>query len=140
MADLFRLRIVTPVRLVLDEQVREVTAPGTVGQFGVLPQHCTFLSTLETGPLSYRTDRGAGTVAVRGGFAEVDNDVMTVLADAALFPGEIDVARAEAELREAAARLSRLSPLDPAHAAAEAERQWALAQIEVGRQRAAGGR
>lgn len=59
MADHLQLRIVTPLRLVLDERVLEVTAPGTVGQFGVLPRHCTFLSSPETGPLSYKADGGA---------------------------------------------------------------------------------
>jgi len=135
MADHFQLRIVTPVRLVLDETVREVTAPGTAGQFGVLPGHCTFLSSLETGPLSFKTDRGARTVAVRGGFAEVDNDVMTVLADEAAFPEEIDAAQAEADQRAAAKKLADSAPADAAYAAAEAERDWAQTRLEVARAR-----
>ncbi len=65
MADHFQLRIVTPVRLVLDEVVREVTAPGTTGQFGVLPGHCTFLSSLETGRAA-GTRSWAGSRAVWG--------------------------------------------------------------------------
>ena len=135
MAEQFQLRIVTPVRLVLDERVTEVTAPGTAGQFGVLPHHCTFLSSLETGPLSFKGEHGARTVAVRGGFAEVNNDVMTVLADAAQFGEEVDVAAAEAELAEASAKLAKLSPADEAYAAADAERQWAQARLDVARHR-----
>ena len=133
MAEQFQLRIVTPVRLVLDEQVSEVTAPGTVGQFGVLPRHCTFLSSLEAGPLHFKSERGERTVAVRGGFAEVNNDVMTVLADAAQFADEIDVAQAEAELREATAKLEKLTSNDEAYVAVEAERQWAQARLDVAR-------
>jgi F-type H+-transporting ATPase subunit epsilon len=135
MADHLQLRIVTPLRLVLDERVLEVTAPGTVGQFGVLPRHCTFLSSLETGPLSYKADGGGRTVAIRGGFAEVADDVMTVLADAAQFPEEIDTAQAEADLRDASTRLERLSPADEAYAAAQADRAWAETRLGVARGR-----
>ena len=131
MAEHFQLRIVTPLRLVLDQEVTEVTAPGTEGQFGVLPRHCTFLSSLERGPLEYKDERGAHTVAVRGGFAEVNNDVMTVLADAAQAPAEIDAAQAEAELREATAKLEKMSPSDETYAAVEAERQWAKPRLDV---------
>lgn len=133
MAEHFQLRIVTPVRQVLDQEVTEVTAPGTKGQFGVLPRHCTFLSSLESGPLEYKDERGAHTVAVRGGFAEVNNDVMTVLADQAQFPSEIDAAQAEAELREATAKLEKLSPSDEQYAAVESEKQWAQARLDVAR-------
>ncbi len=54
MADKIRLRVVTPSRLVLDEEVDEVTAPGELGEFGVLPDHIAFLSTLVAGELSYK--------------------------------------------------------------------------------------
>lgn len=134
MADHLQLRVVTPTRLVLDERVLEVTGPGTLGQFGVLPRHCTFLTSLETGQLSFKTERGSRVVAIRGGFAEVQDDVMTVLADAAQLPEEIDVAKAEAALREATARLASLSPLDEAYAAAQADQAWARTLIEVGTQ------
>ena len=136
MAEHLQLRIVTPLRLVLDEEVTEVTAPGTAGQFGVLPRHCTFLSTLEIGPLVYKSERGARSVAVRGGFAEVNNDVMTVLADAAEFPDEIDTARAEQALRESSAALVQIPPSDERFASVEAERQWAQTRLEVARGRA----
>lgn len=128
-----QLRIVTPRRPLLDEPVEEVTAPGTVGEFGVLPNHAAFLSSLESGRLSYRGASGLSHIAVRGGFAEVSNNVMTVLADAAERAEEIDVARAEADLRAALARLEDLSPLDAAYAAADLDRRWALARLDVAR-------
>ncbi len=131
MTDHLQLRIVTPRRQLLDEQVREVTAPGTAGQFGVLPEHITFLSSLETGPLTYRADRGGRTVAVRGGFAEVSDNVMTVLADAAELPEEIDVSHAEEDLRQARARLDATSPLEEEHAQAAADCAWAETRLEV---------
>jgi F-type H+-transporting ATPase subunit epsilon len=131
MATAFQLRIVTPSRLLLDEQVREVTGPGTLGEFGVLPDHITFLTSLEIGTMSYRTDRGVQRLAVRGGFAEVASNVMTVLADDATFPEDIDAAAARSDLQAADAQLKDLSPLDDAYADADAGRRWAQARIEV---------
>lgn len=131
MATAFQLRIVTPNRLLLDEQVREVTGPGTLGEFGVLPDHITFLTSLEIGTMSYRTDRGVQRLAVRGGFAEVASNVMTVLADDATFPENIDAAAARSDLQAAEAQLKDLSPLDDAYADADAGRRWAQARIEV---------
>ena len=131
MATAFQLRIVTPSRLLLDEEVREVTAPGTVGEFGVLPDHITFLTSLEIGALSFRTERGARRIALRGGFAEVANNVMTVLADDAAFAEDIDPARARTDLQNAEAQLKDLSPLDDAFIAADANRRWAQARLDA---------
>ena len=130
MADSFQLRIVTPNRLLLDERVHEVTAPGTVGEFGVLPNHIAFLSALDMGTLSFRSDRGQRRVAVRGGFAEVLDNVMTVLADDALFAEDVNTTAARSDLRAAEAELHDLSPLEDAFAAAEARRRWAQARLE----------
>jgi F-type H+-transporting ATPase subunit epsilon len=127
----FQLRVVTPNRQLLDEQVREVTAPGTAGEFGVLPDHITFLSSLEIGPFTYRTDAGTRRLAIRGGFAEVIANVMTVLADDAVFPENINVEACRAKAHEAETALKNMSPLDDQYAALEAERRWALARIEV---------
>jgi F-type H+-transporting ATPase subunit epsilon len=131
MANAFQLRIVTPNRLLLDEQVREVTGPGTLGEFGVLPDHITLLTSLEIGTLSYRTDRDVRRLAVRGGFAEVIDNVMTVLADDAALPEDIDSVKVRADLQAAEAQLEDLSPLDDAYAAAAASRQWARARLEL---------
>ena len=87
MADKIRLRVVTPSRQVLDEEVDEVTAPGELGEFGVLPNHIAFLSTLVPGELSYKQGAHKVTLAISGGYAEVLDNVMTVLAPAAEFPG-----------------------------------------------------
>ena len=130
MATAFQLRIVTPNRLLLDEQVREVTGPGSLGEFGVLPDHITFLTSLEIGTLSYRTDRDVRRLAVRGGFAEVMDNVMTVLADDAALPEDIDSVKVRTDLQAAEAQLKDLSPLDDAYAAAAASRQWAQARLD----------
>jgi F-type H+-transporting ATPase subunit epsilon len=95
MADKIKLRVVTPSRLMFDEAVDEVTAVGELGEFGVLPNHISFLSTLVPGEMSYKQGANRRMLAVSGGYAEVLDNVMTVLAPAAEFGSEIDVARAQ---------------------------------------------
>ena len=105
MADQLSLEVATPTRLVVSELVDEVVAPGSLGYFGVLPGHAPFLTTLGVGELMYRMGREERYLAVSGGFAEVRNDKVIVLADAAEFPQEIDVARAERARARAEQRL-----------------------------------
>ena len=131
MAEELQLRVVTPRRQVVDEPVLEVTAPGTLGEFGVLPNHVTFLSSLEIGKLTYRDQRGVHAIAVRGGFAEVKDNVMTVLADAAEPASEIDTVAAREQLRTSEEALASLSPADPAFEATDSDRRWAEARVEV---------
>jgi F-type H+-transporting ATPase subunit epsilon len=115
----------------IDEPVLEVTGPGTLGEFGVLPNHAAFLTSLETGRLTYKDARGVNVLAIRSGFAEVSNNVMTVLVDAAERADEIDAAKAEKDRREAEERLKDLSPLDAEYAAAEGDRRWAQARLDA---------
>jgi len=93
-----QLKIVTPTRVIVDTEVSELTAPGAVGEFGVLPEHVTFLGKLDTGVLSWVEGGQSRKLVVLGGYAEVVEDVVTVLADDAEFPNEIDLAAARAEL------------------------------------------
>lgn len=134
MAETLRLRVVTAERLLLDEEVDEVSAPGTVGEFGVLPNHVAFLSSLYPGRLSYKRGSQARLLAVGGGFAEVADNVMTVLADSAEFADEINVERARAALHAAEEHLKTLAVTDPAFAEAETARRRAQARLEVANQ------
>jgi len=81
MADRLRLRVYTPERELVDAAVREVTAQGAFGQIGVLPDHAALVTALEPGPLTYKEDGRVGRLQLGGGFAEVRDNVMTVLAD-----------------------------------------------------------
>lgn len=83
-----KLEIVTPEKMVLKEEVDELTAPGVLGEFGILPGHTTLLTQLGQGPLTYLQSGRAKTISIRGGFAEVKKDHVTILAD------EVDVATA----------------------------------------------
>ena len=81
MADRFRLRVYTPERELVDADVREVTAEGAWGQIGVLPDHAALVTALEPGELAYRSEGAVVRLDLGGGFAEVRDNVMTVLAD-----------------------------------------------------------
>jgi F-type H+-transporting ATPase subunit epsilon len=98
--------LATPTRLVVSTEVDEVVIPGALGFFGVLPGHAPLLSTLGIGELTYRIGREEYHVAVSGGFAEVRNDKVIVLADVAETPADIDRARAERARDRAEARLA----------------------------------
>src|SRR6266481_687755 len=113
MATSFRLRIVTPARQLLDEDVEEVTAPGAAGEFGVLPDHIAFLTVLAPGRLIYKCSGKRHVLAIFGGYAEVADNVMTVLADGAEPVSEIDAQRAERELRDAESKLAGLDAAAP---------------------------
>lgn len=93
-----QLRIVTPTRLVIDTEVSELSAPGVVGEFGVLAEHATFLASLGTGILAYVEGGARKRLVVHGGYAEVVGDVVTVLADDAESPEDIDAGSARADL------------------------------------------
>jgi len=131
MADKIRLRVVTPARVVLDEEVDEVTGPGVKGEFGVLPNHISFLSLLEPGEMSYKQGATRRSLALSGGYAEVLDNVMTVLAPVAEFGSEIDVDRARMAKDKAERRLSELHFEDKDFAAAEVALRRALIRLRV---------
>lgn len=115
----FTLRLVTPQRLVLEELIVALQAPGSEGYLGVLAHHAPLITTLRPGRLEVRDETGKRSVyAVSGGFLEVSNNRATVLADSAELVTEIDAARAKASLSRAEARIKA----DAAAAAVDRER------------------
>ena len=131
MADRLTLEIATPMRLVVAEAVDEVVAPGSEGYFGVLPGHAPFLTTLGIGEISYRMGRDEFHLAVSGGFAEVRNDKVIVLADTAERPEEIDRARAERARERAEQRLDGRSQDEIDYARASAALMRAVTRQQV---------
>ena len=101
------LDVVTPDRALVSQQVDEVQLPGSEGYFGVLPGHTQLLATLQVGELWYRVGQEKHYLAVAFGFAEVLPDRVTVLAQIAERPDDIDVPRAEAAKKRAEERLAR---------------------------------
>ena len=131
MADKITLRIVTPSRLVLDEEVDEVTAPGELGEFGVLPNHIAFLTTLVPGELSFKQGATKTTLAISGGYAEVLDNVMTVLASSAEFPDEIDIPRSQRAREQAERILARVDAEDAERQAADEALRRASVRVAV---------
>jgi F-type H+-transporting ATPase subunit epsilon len=102
MAREFLLSVVAPDKLVFEDQVTSVVAPGTEGYFGVMAGHLPLIAALRPGLLEYiDANNQRHFVYVGGGFAEVSGDRMTILADEAERANDIDVARAEALLEDA---------------------------------------
>jgi F-type H+-transporting ATPase subunit epsilon len=104
-----RLEIVTPDRSVVADSVDEVEIPAADGYLGVLPGHTPLLAMLQIGELWYRQGSEKHYVSIAFGFAEVLPDRVTILAELAERPDEIDVARAEAARKRAEARLANPS-------------------------------
>jgi len=105
MAGKLLLEVVTPDHLLLSQQVDEVIAPGTEGEFGVLPGHAHFLSTLTIGDLRYRVGEVTSHMSVLWGFAQVTPTRVTILAEIAEKAEDIDIERAEAAVAKAQRRL-----------------------------------
>src|SRR5207249_3882472 len=102
-----QLQIVSADRSLVNEQVDEVEIPGADGYFGVLPGHTPLLAVLGMGELWYRQGPEKQYLAIAFGFAEVQPDRVTILAQIAEKPEEIETARAEAAKKRAEERLSR---------------------------------
>jgi F-type H+-transporting ATPase subunit epsilon len=102
-----QLQIVSADRMLVNEQVDEVEIPGEEGYFGVLPGHTPLLAALHVGELWYRQGREVHYLSVAFGFAEVQPDRVTILAQISERADEIDVARAEAAKRRAEERIAR---------------------------------
>ncbi len=127
MAETFELRLVTPTGVVFEGQVEQVTAESPLGEFGVLPEHINFITSLVPGILRVKLPDGAVKIwVVTGGLAEVRDGKMTVLAHATELPEALDLRAAEQEEKSSEQRLSGISFYDPDYAAAE--EAWMLAR------------
>ena len=131
MAEKLKLDLVTPYRHVLSQEVDEVTAPGTLGEFGVLPGHTPLLTTLKIGELTYKQGSEVFHVAVNWGYVEVENDVITVLVTTAETADQIDLERAKAALGRAQEALKKLTPEDKEFKVMEAALERAVIRVQV---------
>ncbi len=95
MTDTFQLEIVTPEKMVVKDVAEEMQIPGKSGYLGILPGHAPLITELAVGEITYRNGGGTHTLAVAWGFAEVLPDRVTILAESAERPGEIDIKRAQ---------------------------------------------
>ncbi len=133
MAGSINLEVVTPDKSVVSDEAQMVVAPGEYGEFGVLPGHTTFLTTLQVGMIRY-TDQGGNerVVFVNGGFAEVMLNTVTVLAESAERRKDIDVERARAAEKRADERLAEASRKeDVDFQRAQVALQRAIARLKI---------
>jgi len=124
-----KFEIVTPYGLILSEDVDEVACTGSEGDFGVLPGHVPFFTTLKIGMLSYKKGNATKYVFVNWGYAEVGPDRVMILADSAEKSEDIDVERAKAAMKRAEERLKKVEEFDFARSTSSLER--AVSRIQV---------
>ena len=123
MDNALQLDVVTPDKQLVSQAVDYVSAPGVEGEFGVLPNHVNLLSALAIGALRYNAGGKSHYVFISGGFAEVSNNTVTVLAEAAELAEDIDQARAQAARERAEKRLAdKTENVDNARALASMKR------------------
>jgi len=123
------LEIVTPQGLVFSEEVDEVTATGSEGEFGVLPGHVPFVTTLKIGMLACKKGSESRYFFVNWGYAEVGAEKVMILADSAERSEDIDLDRAMAAKRRAEERLKHAENVDFARAEAAIERAVMRSQV-----------
>ncbi len=125
------LEIVTPERRVLSVTADEVRAPGALGGFGVRQDHEPFMTALEPGRLSYVEGGREHHYAVGGGFLQVAENRVIVLADTAESASDIDVQRAKRAFEESQERLLKLTEQDEHHPVESARVRRAAARLHV---------
>ena len=135
MADKIQLEVVTPERRVLADPVDMVTVPGFGGELGILPGHTPLISQLQTGVLTYVQDGKNYQLHVSGGFVEVRDDRVSVLAEVAERPDEIDAARAKLSRDKLEKQLNAWSGSEEDFELAKAKLDRSLVRLQL-----AGGR
>lgn len=131
MAEKMKLEIVTPYSKVVDMEVDEVTASGKLGEFGVLPGHAPFLTSLKIGELVYKNNGTVEHMALNWGYFEIRDDKIIVLVETAERSDEIDLERAKAAMGRAEEKLKTLTPEDKQFKIYEAALERALIRVQV---------
>lgn len=131
MADKFTLDIVTPARLLLSEEVEEMTGPGAEGEFGILAGHAPYLTLLKAGTMTYKSGGASRRIVVGRGYAEISHDRTTVLVEQADFEDEIDAGEAREALKKAEERLASLTTEDAGYEAAKEAVELAEARVNI---------
>lgn len=113
-----KLEVITPEQVALRDESTSVVVPGVDGELGIWPNHAPLLAGLKPGVVTYKTASGTEKLVVSGGFIEISNNVISILAQAAEKSTEIDFARAEAAKKRAEERLAKKEGIDMARAQA----------------------
>ncbi len=125
-----KLEIITPEKVALSEESTSIIIPAIDGTLGIWPNHAPLLAGLKPGSIKYKTSEGLKIIVVAGGFVEVSNNVVSIIAPAAELSGDIDLERAQAAKKRALDRLAKRDGIDIARAEAALAR--ANARIAAG--------
>jgi F-type H+-transporting ATPase subunit epsilon len=134
MANTFQLEIVTPSKLLVKDAAEEAQIPGVSGYLGILPGHAPLITELAVGVLTYKASGATHTLSVAWGFMEVLPDKVTILAEAAERPQEIDVERAQKAKDRAEQRL-KSNDLEVDYTRAEDALQRAETRLNVAKEK-----
>jgi len=134
MSDTFQLEIVTPAKLVVKDAAEEAQIPGLSGYLGILPGHAPLITELAVGVITYKASGATHTLSVAWGFAEVLPDKVTILAETAERPQEIDVERAQKAKDRAEQRL-KSNDLQVDYTRAEDALQRAETRLNVAKEK-----
>ena len=105
MVKILTLEVVTPERIMLQEEANSIIVPATEGSLGLLPNHAPIITGLQPGIIKYRQNADLRVIAIGGGFMEVSHNKVSILANSAEKPEEINVERATAAKERAEKRL-----------------------------------
>lgn len=131
MPNQLQLEVVTPERRVLSESVNSVTVPGRGGEMQILPGHAALISELQTGVLTYNQDGTNFQLHVSGGFVEVSDDGVSVLAEVAERPEEIDAARARLAREQTEKQLGAWSGTEEDFEKARAKLERSMVRLQL---------
>jgi F-type H+-transporting ATPase subunit epsilon len=134
MADSFQLEIVTPDKMIVRDAAEEMQIPGKDGYLGIMPGHAPLITELSVGEITYRKGASTHHLSVAWGFAEVLPDKVTILAESAERPQEIDVNRAQEEKRRAE-ELLKSGTTEEDFTVAEGKLKRAETRLEVATQK-----
>jgi F-type H+-transporting ATPase subunit epsilon len=128
---ILHLEIVTPEKVIISQDVDTVVAPGSEGEFGILPGHIPFLSGIVPGVLRFEFQGTTASMSVTTGFAEISADKVSILVDSAEKAADIDIERAERARERAEKRLAERDKEDIDFMRAQIALRRAITRIKV---------
>ncbi|MEM8674503.1 MAG: ATP synthase F1 subunit epsilon [Cyanobacteria bacterium P01_G01_bin.67] len=125
------VKVITPDQTVWDDQVEEIILPSTTGQLGILTGHAPLLTALEVGVLRVRPSKEWKTIALMGGFAEVEDDEIKILVNGAELGDNINQDAARTEYEQAQARFEKVENSDDRQEKIQAENSMKKARARL---------
>ncbi len=130
----FSFEIITPEKVVFQDEVNEVIVPTVAGEVSILPNHAALLSQIAPGELTIKKDSKEYFLAITGGFLEVNNNKVNILADYAVRSEDIELAKAQ-EAHKRAEKAMQEKGTDQDFAMAEAQFRRAILELKIGTKR-----